>query len=81
MAPSDASNARAFSRLRHRPITRRDLAEALQLLPPWLGLDETQRREVAEVWDRLVNEPSMLAGVIEDLALPAGERIQRRAPP
>lgn len=76
MAPSDASHVRAFSRLRHRPITRRDVGEALQLLPPWLGLDETQRREVAEVWDRLINEPSLLAGVIEDLALPADQRIQ-----
>lgn len=76
MAPSDASNVRAFSRLRHRPIARRDLAEALQLLPPWLGLDEPQRREVAEVWDRLINEPSLLAGVIEDLALPPDQRIQ-----
>ncbi|WP_129644695.1 hypothetical protein [Peristeroidobacter agariperforans] len=76
MATSDASNARAFSRLRHRPIARRDFAEALELLPPWVGLDDNQRREVAEAWHWLVNEPSMLAGVIEDMALPPGQRIQ-----
>lgn len=76
MAPSDASNASAFSRLRHRPITRGDLAETLRLLPPWLGLDETLRRQIAEAWNWLVDEPSMLAGVIEDIALPPGQRIQ-----
>ncbi len=28
------------------------------------------------MWDQLVNEPSVLSGVIEDLTLPAGQRIQ-----
>lgn len=55
---------------------RRDLAECFELLPPWLGLDDTRARALPALWDRLVDEPSMVSGLMEDLAAPAGKRIQ-----
>ncbi len=74
MAPSDPP--RAIARLRHRPVARRDIAECFELLPPWLGLNDEHVAEIRQVWDWLIDEPSLLAGVIEDLALPPGKRIQ-----
>lgn len=74
MARSDPP--RAFSRLRYRPAARRDIAECFELLPPWLGMDRQPVAELMQLWDWFVDEPSLLSGVIEDLALPAGKRIQ-----
>ncbi|MFC4308620.1 hypothetical protein ACFPN2_05950 [Steroidobacter flavus] len=74
MARSDPP--RAISRLRHRPVARRDVDECFELLPPWLGVDQQQVAEIRQVWDWLIDEPSLLSGVIEDLALPPGRRIQ-----
>jgi hypothetical protein len=53
-----------------------DLAECFELLPPWLGLDDATARALPGLWQRLVDEPSMVTGLIEDLALPPGSRIQ-----
>ncbi len=70
-------NQRTAPRLRQRPLTRRDLSECLtMLLPPWLGLSDAQRAALPALWERLVDEPSMITGCIEDLTQPAGQRIQ-----
>lgn len=73
---ADTTSSRRIPRLRYRPIFRRDLAECFELLPPWLGLDDDLARELPALWERLVEEPSMVSGVLEDLALPLGSRIQ-----
>ena len=48
-------------------MTRRDLAECLTLLPSWLGLDESLARAMPRLWEPLVDEPSMVTGIMEDL--------------
>lgn len=63
-------------RLRHRPLRAADLAECIALLPPYLGIDDGGRERLALWWSRMVDAPGMLSGVIEDTALPAGQRIQ-----
>ena len=63
-------------RLRYRPMRATDLPECLALLPDSAGLTPTQKARMPELWARLVGEPSILAGVIEDTALPEGERLQ-----
>jgi hypothetical protein len=68
-------NPRRISRLRYRPVTRRDIDECMSLLPPWQGLSAEQRQALPRLWQQLVDEPSMVSAVIEDMALP-GERIQ-----
>lgn len=55
---------------------RGDLAECFELLPPWLGLDDATARALPALWERIVDEPSMVTGLMEDLALPPGQRIQ-----
>jgi len=65
-----------WPRLRHRPLRAADLPECLPLLPPYLGLEGEQREQLAQWWSRQVESPGMLSGVIEDTALPAGQRIQ-----
>src|SRR5262245_14155524 len=65
-----------LSRLRHRPLRAADLAECIPLLPAYLGLDDGQRAQMAQWWARSVDAPGILTGVIEDGALPAGQRIQ-----
>jgi hypothetical protein len=68
---------RQIPRLRCRPTTQRDLPECFTLLPPWIRPDEELRRAHAELWPRLLDDPSVLIStVMEDLALPAGRRIQ-----
>lgn len=62
--------------MRHRPLHRADLAECLALLPPWLGFDAAQHRALQALWERFIDEPAVVCGVQEDLALPAGERVQ-----
>jgi hypothetical protein len=63
-------------RLRYRPVMRGDLAECFELLPPWLGLDAATARALPRLWENLVDEPSMVSGVMEDLASPPRQRIQ-----
>ncbi|TDP71113.1 hypothetical protein [Roseateles toxinivorans] len=64
-------------RLRYRPTTRHDLDECLgPLLPPWLGLDEALSSAFRGLWWRLLGEPGITSTVMEDLALPPGQRIQ-----
>ncbi len=61
--------------LRYRPVTRSDLDECIGMLPPWLDLDADTRQAMPRLWQQLVDEPSVITAVIEDLALPA-QRIQ-----
>ncbi|WP_133700917.1 hypothetical protein [Roseateles toxinivorans] len=63
-------------RLRHRPPGRDDVAELMSLLPAWLGLDPATRQALPALWERLVDEPALIAGLTEDLSRPAGERAQ-----
>ena len=69
-------NTRTASRLRYRPITHRDLAECLTLLPAWLGLSASLKNALPQLWTRLIDEPSMITGAVEDLAQPPGQRMQ-----
>lgn len=59
-----------------RPTARADLAECFELLPPWLGLDAEARHRLPALWETLVDEVSLVSGVIEDHAQPPGKRIQ-----
>ncbi|HSW25360.1 MAG TPA: hypothetical protein VLJ62_21545 [Burkholderiaceae bacterium] len=68
--------ANHWPRLRHRPLRAADLAESMALLPPHLELDADERVRLAHWWSRKVDAPGMSSGVIEDTALPAGQRIQ-----
>lgn len=63
-------------RLRYRPMLERDIPDCLQLLPPHLGLSPAQQAALPALWSRLIDAPSLIAGVMEDSALPEGERIQ-----
>lgn len=63
-------------RLRYRPVMRGDLAECFELLPPWLALDDATARALPRLWESLVDVPSMVTGVMEDLAAPPRQRIQ-----
>ncbi|WP_153067033.1 hypothetical protein [Steroidobacter cummioxidans] len=47
----------------------------MNLLPPWLGLSAEQKQALPRLWQQLVDEPSMISAIVEDMALPA-ERIQ-----
>ena len=67
---------RRISRLRYRPLTPHDLAECFELLPPWLGIDEGLMSEFRQLWLRLLDEPSMITGLMEDVALAPGSRIR-----
>jgi hypothetical protein len=67
---------RHVPRLRFRPTTRRDFPESLELVPSWLVLEEDLRRALPDLWLRLLDEPAIGTTVMEDLALPAGQRIQ-----
>lgn len=73
--PTRAAPARV-PRLRHRPLALPDIQECVGLLPPRLGMDARQAQDVAAHWAELVDEPSFNFGVVEDVALPAGARIQ-----
>lgn len=68
--------ANHWPRLRHRPLRAADLAECIALLPAYLGFDAVERERLSRWWSRMVDGPGMLSGVIEDTALPAGQRIQ-----
>jgi len=76
--PSRTASPRQSShwpRLRHRPLRAADLSECIPLLPSYLGLDD-RRAQLAQWWLRHVDAPGVCSGVIEDTALPAGQRIQ-----
>nr|WP_316641027.1 hypothetical protein [uncultured Roseateles sp.] len=64
-------------RLRYRPTTRQDLDECLaHLRPSWLGLDAVLADALPGLWRRMVGEAGITSTVMEDLALPPGQRIQ-----
>ena len=70
-----ADPARRAPRLRHRPATRADLPECMALVLAWLALDDATRAGLPALWERLVEEPSVMASITEDLGSPAGSRI------
>ncbi|MFL6605047.1 MAG: hypothetical protein ACJ8R9_27455 [Steroidobacteraceae bacterium] len=63
-------------RLRSRPLHARDLPECMSMLPPFLGLTKEMQSALPTLWSRLVDETSVITGVMEDRALPAGQRVQ-----
>ena len=63
-------------RLRFRTLHERDLPACMTLLPPHLGLSTAQHAALPALWQRLIREPSVITGVMEDSALPADQRIQ-----
>ncbi|MEO8058239.1 MAG: hypothetical protein ABI671_07915 [Burkholderiales bacterium] len=63
-------------RLRFRTLHSRDLSECLALVPSHLGLAPAQLAGLPALWGRLIHEPSVISGVMEDSALPFGQRIQ-----
>ena len=63
-------------RLRFRPTTPADFPECVELLPEWLNLGEPLRRALPDLWSRIHNEPPVRTTIMEDLALPVGQRIQ-----
>ena len=67
---------RHVPRLWSRPPRVTDVAECMLLLPGHMGLSPAQRAALPELWVRLLQEPSIISGVMEDRALPAGERLQ-----
>jgi hypothetical protein len=76
MTTSSAARPEAASRLRRRLLHHADVAECIALLPPWLGVDALQRPALHALWERFIDEPAVVCGVQEDLALPAGQRVQ-----
>jgi hypothetical protein len=64
------------ARLRFRPTQPGDLPECFELLPEWLGLDDALRGALPDLWRRIIGLPSITSTLMEDLALPAGQRIQ-----
>jgi len=68
--------SRHIPRMRARTLSRYDLVECMELLPDWLALDAGLRQALPALWERLVESPAMVTGVNEDMALPAGRRIQ-----
>lgn len=73
--PAFAALQRPAPRLRHRPAVRADLPECLPLIPAWLGLDEATRAALPALWERLIDEPGVMASITEDLTAPAGTRV------
>jgi hypothetical protein len=69
-------NPSHIPRLRFRPTTQADLRECFELLPAWLGLDAGLRAELPGLWERIIDEPAITTTVMEDMALPPGQRIQ-----
>ena len=63
-------------RLRSRPVRAHDLPECLNLLPPYLSFDAAERERVARWWEQVVDAPGLISGVMEDMALAPGQRIQ-----
>jgi hypothetical protein len=65
-----------IARLRFRPTQPADLAECLELSSECLGLDDELRRALPGLWRRILGLPSITTTVMEDLAMPTGQRIQ-----
>ena len=63
-------------RLRNRPLRAHDLPECMDLLPSYLQLDAAGRERVERWWQQSVEAPALISGVMEDMALPPGQRIQ-----
>lgn len=68
------SRERPVPRLRWRPTREADLPQCLVLLPPFLGLDD-EKPALHALWQRLLDEPAITTTVMEDLSLPAHERV------
>jgi len=64
---------RSVARLRFRPTLESDLGECTEMLPAWLPFD---RARVQALWHALLQQPAVMSTVMEDLAQPAGQRIQ-----
>ena len=61
----------------HRPLQQADLAETLALLPRQVATDPAERAAIAAQWPTLLEcQPALQSGVMEDVARPAGQRIQ-----
>ena len=52
------------------------MRECLELLPSWLHLDAPLRNALPDLWLRIIDEPAMMSTLMEDMALPPGQRIQ-----
>jgi len=76
MITHKAARAEPASRLRHRPLQHADVPECIALLPPWLGFGAAHHGALQALWERLVDDPAVIVGVQEDLALQPGERVQ-----
>jgi hypothetical protein len=63
-------------RLRYRKSRREDIAECMLMLPDWLQLDEATRAALPGLHERIINDAAVYSMVMEDVALPAGERVQ-----
>jgi len=53
-----------------------DIEECMELWPAWISPDDRLRHAVPALLARLIDEPSFVTGVMEDVARPLGERIQ-----
>ena len=62
--------------LQRRLLRPADFGAALELLPPWLGLDEAQRAALPALWGRLLHHPGFNADAIEDMTAPPGQQLQ-----
>lgn len=67
---------RRVLRMRSRPLAVSDIAECMTLWPAWISPDDALRRAAPALLEGLVDEPSLVSGVMEDVARPVGERIQ-----
>ena len=63
-------------RLRYRLTLEEDLPECLSLMPDWLALGDAVTAALPELWPRMMRSPMVVQMVMEDLALPRGQRIQ-----
>jgi DNA-binding CsgD family transcriptional regulator len=65
---------RPIPRLRWRPTREADLPQCMALLPAWLGLDD-RKPALQALWAELLDDPAITTTVMEDLALPAPQRL------
>lgn len=63
-------------RLRYRLTQEDDLAECLSLMPGWLALGAEVAAALPALWREMLRWPMAVSMVMEDLALPRGQRIQ-----
>jgi hypothetical protein len=67
---------RRVPRLRSRPLAVADIDECMQLWPRWISPDDALRQAAPALLAGLIDEPALISGVMEDVALPLGQRIQ-----